>query len=333
MFAIWNSIKTFVKGMIMGAANVFPISSGTVSLVLGVFERFINAINSLRIKNFKLLFKGEFTQFGKRTDFRFLITIVLGLLAGMVLTSIFLKQTLNLYKVYTWSFFIGLIIASVVYVMKSIDKVNIKNILFVVAGAVISFFLSIKSNPYPNDSFLYLFLCGIIGATGMVVPGVSGSHLMLLMGNYELIVTKGIPWLTKASTFIDGARIIVPFVLGALVSIVMFSHLLAWLMREYRDSTLSVLAGFMLGSLPVVYPWKVPGESTYLFSLPSWNNELLLAVVMAGLGFATVFILELLARHSKKKQQQRLENPKPKKQRKHKRQKKQKKHGRKTKKN
>ena len=333
MFAIWDSIKTFVKGMIMGAANVFPISSGTVSLVLGVFERFINAINSLRIKNFKLLFKGEFTQFGKRTDFRFLITIVLGLLAGMVLTSIFLKQTLNLYKVYTWSFFIGLIIASVVYVMKSIDKVNIKNILFVVAGAVISFFLSIKSNPYPNDSFLYLFLCGIIGATGMVVPGVSGSHLMLLMGNYELIVTKGIPWLTKASTFIDGARIIVPFVLGALVSIVMFSHLLAWLMREYRDSTLSVLAGFMLGSLPVVYPWKVPGESTYLFSLPSWNNELLLAVVMAGLGFATVFILELLARHSKKKQQQRLENPKPKKQRKHKRQKKQKKHGRKTKKN
>ena len=333
MFAIWDSIKTFVKGMIMGAANVFPISSGTVSLVLGVFERFINAINSLRIKNFKLLFKGEFTQFGKRTDFRFLITIVLGLLAGMVLTSMFLKQTLNSYKVYTWSFFIGLIIASVVYVMKSIDKVNIKNILFVVAGAVISFFLSIKSNPYPNDSFLYLFLCGIIGATGMVVPGVSGSHLMLLMGNYELIVTKGIPWLTKASTFVDGARIIVPFVLGALVSIVMFSHLLAWLMREYRDSTLSVLAGFMLGSLPVVYPWKVPGESTYLFSLPSWNNELLLAVVMAGLGFVTVFILELLARHSKKKQQQRLENPKPKRQRKHKRQKKQKRHGRKTKKN
>ena len=333
MFAIWDSIKTFVKGMIMGVANVFPISSGTVSLVLGVFERFINAINSLRIKNFKLLFKGEFTQFGKRTDFRFLITIVLGLLAGMVLTSIFLKQTLNLYKVYTWSFFIGLIIASVVYVMKSIDKVNVKNILFVVAGMVISFFLSIKSNPYPNDNFFYLFLCGIIGATGMVVPGVSGSHLMLLMGNYELIVTKGIPEMTKASTFVDGTSILLPFVLGALVSIVMFSHLLAWLMREYRDSTLSVLAGFMLGSLPVVYPWKVPGESTYLFSLPSWNNELFLAIVMAGLGFATVFILELLARHSKKKQQQRLENPKPKRQRKHKRQKKQNRHGRKTKKN
>ena len=326
MLALWESFKVFVKGMIMGAANVFPISSGTVSLVLGVFERFINSINSLRIKNFKLLFKGEFSQFGKRTDFRFFITIALGLLAGMVLTSIFLKQTLNSYKVYTWSFFIGLIIASVIYVMKSIEKVNVKNILLVLAGLAVSFFLSIKSNPESNESFIYLFLCGIIGATGMVVPGVSGSHLMLLMGNYELIVTKAIPDLTRAATFMNGARIILPFILGALVSIVMFSHLLAWLMREYRDSTLSVLAGFMLGSLPVVYPWKVPGESTYIFSLPSWNGELLGAVITAGVGFATVFILELLARHSKKKQLERLQNPKPKRQKKHR---KQKKHGRK----
>ena len=327
MLALWESIKVLVKGMIMGMVNVFPISSGTMSLVLGVYERFINAINSLRIKNFKLLFKGEFTQFGRRTDFRFLITIVVGIIAGMVLTSIFLKQSLESYKVYTWSFFIGLIIASVIYVMKSIDKVNVKNILLVVVGTVISFFLSIKSNPNSNESFIYLFLCGIVGATGMVVPGVSGSHLMLLMGNYELIVTKGIPDLTKASTFGDGARILVPFVLGAIVSIVMFSHLLSWLMREYRDSTLSVLAGFMLGSLPVVYPWKVAGESTYTFSLPSWNTELLLAVVMAGLGFVAVLVLELLARHSKKKQIERMQNPKPKRQRKHK------KHGRKAKKN
>ena len=326
MLALWESIKVLVKGMIMGMVNVVPISSGTISLVLGVYERFINAINSLRIKNFRLLFKGEVGQFARRTDFKFLFTIVLGLIAGMVLTAIFLKQTLESYKVYTYSFFLGLIIASVIYVMKGIEKVNVKNILFVLAGAVLSFFLSIKSNPYPNDNFFYLILCGIIGATGMVVPGVSGSHLMLLMGNYELIVTKAIPDLTRAATFMNGARIILPFVLGALVSIVMFSHLLAWLMREYRDSTLSVLAGFMLGSLPVVYPWKVPGESTYIFSLPGWNGELLGAVITAGVGFATVFILELLARHSKKKQLERLQNPKPKRQKKHRRQKK---HGRK----
>ena len=117
MFALWESIKVFVKGMIMGMVNVVPISSGTISLVLGVYERFINAINSLRIPNFKLLFQGEFRQFVRRTDFKFFLTIVVGILAGMVLTAIFLKQTLDSYKVHTYSFFFGLIIASVIYVM------------------------------------------------------------------------------------------------------------------------------------------------------------------------------------------------------------------------
>lgn len=327
MFEIWQLIKVFVKGMIMGAVNVFPISSGTVSLIVGVYERFINAINSLRIKNFKLLFKGEFREFGRRTDFRFFITIVSGIIAGMVLTSLFLKQSLKSYQIYTWSFFIGLILASVVYVLKRIDKVNLKSVLLILVGALISFFLSIKSNPEPNDSFLYLFLCGIIGATGMVVPGVSGSHMMLLMGNYELIVTKGIPELTKASTFAHGASILVPFVLGALVSLVAFAQLLSWLMRDYRDGTLSVLAGFMLGSLPVVYPWKVPGETTYLFSLPTWNSELLMAVVMALLGAGAVLMLEIMARHTEKKIIERMQNPKPTRKRKRKRRK----HGKKAK--
>jgi putative membrane protein len=298
--------------MIMGAVNVFPVSSGTASLILGVFERFVNSIKALNHKNFKFLHKGQFSEFARRTDFKFLVNIILGLLLGMVLTAIFLKQTLKSYEVYTWSFFIGLIIASVVYVMKRIEKVNIKNIVLLLLGLAVSFMLSIKSNPYSNDNFLYLFLCGIVGATGMVVPGVSGSHLMLLMGNYELIVTEAIPALTKASTFMHGARILLPFVLGSIVSIVSFSHLLSWLMRDYRDSTLSVLAGFMLGSLPVVYPWKEPTADMmdYVFHLPNWNTELLMAIVMAVLGGLTVYLLELMARHTERKQAERLQIPK-----------------------
>lgn len=312
MLKLWLTIKVFIKGMIMGAVNVFPVSSGTASLILGVFERFVNAINALNHKNFKYLREGEFSEFAQRTDLKFLVTIVLGLLAGMVLTAIFLKQTLKSYQVYTWSFFIGLILASVVYVLKRIEKLNVKNIALFLVGMAISFMLSIKSNPYSNDNFLYLFLCGIVGATGMVVPGVSGSHLMLLMGNYELIVTEAIPALTKASTFMHGARILLPFVLGAIVSIVSFSHLLSWLMRDYRDSTLSVLAGFMLGSLPVVYPWKEPSADmmNYVFHLPNWNGELLLAVVMVALGAVTVYVLELMARHTEKKQAERLQKSK-----------------------
>ena len=314
MLKLWLSIKVFIKGMIMGAVNVFPVSSGTASLILGVFERFVNAVKALTYKNFKYLRKGQLSEFAHRTDIKFLLTIVLGLITGMVLTAIFLKKTLKSYEVYTWSFFIGLIIASVVYVMKRIEKVNVKNIVLALLGLVVSFMLSIKSNPYSNDNFFYLFLCGIVGATGMVVPGVSGSHLMLLMGNYELIVTEAIPALTKASTFMHGAGILLPFVLGAIVSIISFSHLLSWLMRDYRDGTLSVLAGFMLGSLPVVYPWKEPSADmmNYVFHLPNWNGELLLAVVMVALGALSVYVLELMARHTERKQAERLQNPKPK---------------------
>jgi len=313
MLDLWLTIKVFIKGMIMGIVNVFPISSGTISLVLGVFERFVNAIKSLNHKNFILLRKGEVTEFAKRTDIKFLVTIAIGILAGMFLTAIFLKKTLQSYEVYTWSFFIGLIMASVIYVMKRVNRLNVKNVLLALAGFAISFLLSIKSNPYSNDNFFYLFICGIVGATGMVVPGVSGSHLMLLMGNYELIVTEAIPALTRASTFMHGVRILLPFVLGAIVSIVSFSHLLSWLMRDYRDATLSVLAGFMLGSLPVVYPWKHQSVDMmdYVFQFPQWNSELLIAIVMMAFGGVTVYLMEVMARHTEKKQTERLQNPKP----------------------
>ena len=308
LLRFWLTIKVFLKGMIMGAVNVFPISSGTVSLILDVFERFVNSIKSLNPKNFRYLRKGEVSEFARRTDFKFLITLLVGILVGMVLAAIFLKQTLKSYEVYTWSFFIALIFASVVYVMKRIEKVSLKNILLLLVGFAISFLMSIKSNPYSNDNFFYMFLCGMVGATGMVVPGISGSHMMLLMGNYELIVTEAIPALTKASTFMHGARILLPFVLGAIVSIVSFSYLLSWLMRDFRNETLSALAGFMLGSLPVVYPWKTPTADMmdYVFHLPSWNKELLMAIVMVALGALSVYLLELMAKHTEKKQTERL---------------------------
>lgn len=299
----WNRIKVFVKGVLMGAVNVVPISSGAIALVLGVFERFINSIKSLNHKNFKYLFKGEVTEFGRRTDFRFFVNILLGIIVGMVFTAIFLKNALKSYEVYVWAFFIGLIIASAINVMKSIEKVTAKNIIILVIGLLISFFLSIRLNPESNDSFLYLFICGIVGATGMVIPGISGSHLMLLMGNYELIVTQAIPALTKASTFMFGFRVLLPFVLGSIISIVGFSYLLSWLMKEFRNETLSALSGFMLGSLPVVYPWKEPSADMldYVFHLPAFNGEFFIAILMAVVGAVAVYMLNGMARREEKR--------------------------------
>lgn len=296
--SFWTDLKVFIKGTLMGAVNVVPVSSGTVSLILGVYERFINSIRSLNHKNFKYLYRGEFKEFGRLTDFRFFSILVLGLLFGMVITAIFLKSLLKSYEVFTWSFFIGLIIASVYTVMRKIEKVSLKNILILTIGFIASFIISLRLNPVSNDSFFYLFLCGIIGSTGMVVPGVSGSHLMLLMGNYELIVTEAIPAMTKASTFMSGFRILGPFVLGCLVSIVSLSYLLSWLMREYRNETLSALSGFMVGSLPVVYPWKEPSAdmTSYIFHLPTVNGEFFGAILMVVIGGLSVYVLERMAK-------------------------------------
>ena len=301
---IKQQITTFFKGMAMGIVNVIPVSSGTVSLIIGVFERFINSIKSLNLKAFKLLFKGEFSEFAKKTDFKFLLTLIIGIMAGMILTAISLKAIFKQYEVYAYAFFIGLIVASVVYVLGMIGKKTPKMIILMFIAIVVSFYLSIKSNPYPNDDFLYLILCGIIGSLGMIVPGISGSHLMMVMGNYELIVTQALPAITKLSTFGQGFMILLPFVIGSVISIISISYLLSWLMKEYRNETLSVLSGFMIGSLPVVYPWKevLPGMYDYSFHLPPMTGELVLAIVMAVIGAVLVFVLS----HLSKKKEERL---------------------------
>lgn len=299
-----QQITTFFKGMAMGIVNVIPVSSGTVSLIIGAFERFINSIKSLNLKAFKLLFKGEFSEFAKKTDFKFLLTLIIGIMAGMILTAISLKAIFKQYEVYAYAFFIGLIVASVVYVLGMIGKKTPKMIILMFIAIVVSFYLSIKSNPYPNDDFLYLILCGIIGSLGMIVPGISGSHLMMVMGNYELIVTQALPAITKLSTFGQGFMVLFPFVIGSVISIISISYLLSWLMKEYRNETLSVLSGFMIGSLPVVYPWKevLPGMYDYSFHLPPMTGEFVLAIVMAVIGAVLVFVLS----HLSKKKEERL---------------------------
>ena len=295
-------ISTFFKGMAMGIVNVIPVSSGTVSLIIGVFERFINSIKSLNLKAFKLLFKGEFSEFARRTDIKFLLTLIFGIMAGMVLTAISLKAILNKYEEEAYAFFMGLIIASIIYVLGMIGKKTPKMLILMFVAAAVSFYLSIKSNPYPNDNFLYLILCGAVGSLGMIVPGISGSHLMLVMGNYELIVTQALPQIAKLSTFGQGMMILLPFIIGAIVATIFVSRLLSWLMKEYRNETLSVLSGFMIGSLPVVYPWKevLPGMYDYHFHLPPMNIELISSILMAIIGAALVLVLSY---YSKRKEE------------------------------
>jgi Predicted membrane protein len=296
-FVFKKDIVNFLKGTSIGIVNVLPVSGGTMVLITGIFERFINAIKSLNIKALKLLFSGKFSEFAKHTDFRFFMSVLLGIAFGMFATSVFLKVILFKYEVYTWSFFIGLIIASVIYILRNIGKINLKIIFWFLIGAGLSFILSLGNKSQSNENFLYLILCGIVGSTGMIVPGISGSHLMILMGNYELIVTQAIPDLMRLSTFIDGLRILLPFTIGAIVSLISISYLLSWLMKHYRVMTLSLLSGFMLGSLPVLYPWK---EKTgdlldFTFYVPSMDKELIISIIVALIGSMTLLLLDRIS--------------------------------------
>lgn len=294
----WKGLIVFIKGILVGAVNVVPISGGAISLILGIYERFINAIRALTPKNFKYLFRGEVHEFSRRTDIRFFFTLVVGIVAGMVLTSVFLKKVLHTQEVYTYAFFFGLIVVSAFDVMRGIGKINLKNIIILLIGLGGSLSISLLSNPEGNNSFMYLFLCGMVGALGMVVPGVSGSHLMMLMGKYEQII-GAVSDLTRLSTFKSGFMVLLPFLLGCLVTIVSFSYLLSWLMRQYRNETLSALSGFMLGSLPVIYPWV--DEKTNNPVLPPMDTSFLVAILIAVLGGLTVYLIGWLARREERK--------------------------------
>lgn len=294
----WKGLIVFIKGILVGAVNVVPISGGAISLILGIYERFINAIRALTPKNFKYLFRGEVHEFSRRTDIRFFFTLVVGIVAGMVLTSVFLKKVLHTQEVYTYAFFFGLIVVSAFDVMRGIGKINLKNIIILLIGLGGSLSISLLSNPEGNNSFMYLFFCGMVGALGMVVPGVSGSHLMMLMGKYEQII-GAVSDLTRLSTFKSGFMVLLPFLLGCLVTIVSFSYLLSWLMRQYRNETLSALSGFMLGSLPVIYPWV--DEKTNNPVLPPMDTSFLVAILIAVLGGLTVYLIGWLARREERK--------------------------------
>lgn len=296
-----QDIINFAKGISIGIVNLLPISGGTMVLITGIFERFINSIKSLNIRNFKLLFRSEFKAFAEKTDLHFFLCVLSGIIAGMLIASYSLNIVLEHYSTYTWCFFIGLIFASILIVWKSVEKKNWVAWLFFVIGAVISFAVSIGNNAQPNENFFYLIICGAIGAMGMIVPGISGSHIMIILGNYELLL-EAISNLTIKGHMLHSCSLLLPFGIGAILSLVLFSRLLSWLMQNYKSATMALLTGFMLGSIPVLYPWKDCSTNNIDMSyhLPPLCSETFIAIAIAVVGFFTLrYIAKLSKKHSK----------------------------------
>ncbi|WP_338792385.1 DUF368 domain-containing protein [Bernardetia sp. MNP-M8] len=257
-----NPILWYLKGMAMGAADVVPgVSGGTIAFLMGIYERLLEAIGSFSIPTLRLLFKGKFKEFAQQTDLVFLICLFAGIATSIISFAKLFKYLLANYEILTMSFFFGLIIATVWVVGRRIKEWNISAIIWFLIGAALAIGISFSGQVEGSSNPFYLFLCGFIAICSMILPGVSGSFVLLLLGNYALII-GAISDLPSAIIAFDvdgiiaGLWIIVPFALGAITGILTFAKVLSWLFDNYENSLLAILTGFVLGSLSIIYPWK-----------------------------------------------------------------------------
>ena len=287
----------FIKGMAMGAANVIPgVSGGTIALITGIFERLINAIKSFDITAIKLFFSGKFKEFIEHTDLYFLITLFAGIGASIISVAKLFAYLFEFYPIYIWSFFFGLILASVIFVGKTVEKWRFSVILSFLIGAISAISITLLTPASENDSFFYLLICGVVAICSMILPGLSGSFVLILMGNYQLVMIDAVNDLR-----ID---ILLPVILGAGGGLLGFSYILSWVFKKFKDQTISTLTGFILGSLGIIWPWKnaiiehfgakekVMG---YSYFIPEINTQLFIAISLIILGFISIYLLEKTA--------------------------------------
>ena len=299
-------LNYMLKGIAVGVANIIPgVSGGTIALITGIFERLINAIKAFDLKAAKLLFTGKWKAFAEKTDFYFLLTLFIGIALAIITLARVFDFLFRNYPVYIWSYFFGLVLASVYFVAKTIERWNFVVIFFFVFGTGFAIFVSLINPAAENSNFWYLFLCGIVAICSMILPGLSGSFVMILMGNYQLVAIQAINN--------RDLGILLPVALGAIIGLVAFSHVLSWVFKHYKDQTIATLSGFILGSLNVLWPWKTAeylknsagdyvmkhGEKVvarYASILPEhFDNTFWIAVVIMILGIVSITVIELMA--------------------------------------
>ncbi len=289
------------KGMCMGAADVIPgVSGGTIAFIMGIYAELLDSIKSVNGEALKLLLKGKIGAFWKHINGTFLASLFAGILISVFSLAKLMKYLLEFHPVPLWSFFFGLILASAVYILKGLDKWSIRNIISLLVGVAIGAFICLASPGQTPDALWFIFLSGAIAICAMILPGISGSFILLLLGKYafvmEAVSTLNIP-------------VLVVFAAGACIGIVCFSHFLSWLLKKFYMLTIALLSGFMIGSLLKVWPWKVPGaqEGFDFPALPGTfeqvtgaDPQLFMSIGFMVLGLAIVLLIEFMASKGEK---------------------------------
>lgn len=308
---MWGSLKEYfllaLKGFLMGAANVIPgVSGGTIALITGIFEKLIHSLKSVDHVAFGYLVRGRFKSFSRHINLPFLLAVFLGAVLSIFTLARLLAYLFVNFPVFIWSFFFGLIIASIFFVGKTIEKWSLSVVLVLISGAALAAWISSLSPAGGNENVFYLVLCGMVAVCSMILPGLSGSFILILMGNYELVAIEAINEFRL--------DILLPVFTGIVAGLLAFSHFLSWIFRKFRNHTLASLTGFIAGSLIILWPWKYPvyktGAAGELISKPDGSHivqnyvrfvpetfscEVAIAVLLMVLGIFSIWLIEYTA--------------------------------------
>ena len=301
-----RTIKDYVviglKGMAMGAADVVPgVSGGTIAFISGIYEELLGSISNINLSLIKTLKEKGFSAAWQQVNGNFLLALFVGVFASVISLAKGISWLLENKPVLLWSFFFGLVLASIIYIAKQITKWNVITVLLAVIGAILAYFIS-TLNPLvsENSSPIFMFLAGAIAICAMILPGISGSFILVLLGAYKPILDAVNQKDLKTIAIVG---------LGTIVGLLSFSRILKWLFANYKNYTLAVLTGFIAGSLNKIWPWKkvltyrinshgekVPfNEASISPYSYEGDPQLLYAIILGIIGFGLILLLEKLA--------------------------------------
>jgi putative membrane protein len=298
----------YFKGMLMGAADLVPgVSGGTIALITGIYKELLDSINAVSWSTLKLLKKEGIVAVWKKIKGPFLLAVFGGIISSILLLSRLLEWLMINEPIGLWSFFFGLLIASIVYLIKTDLKFDLTSILYLVLGAILSYMVTQLQGGQGEISLWYLFLSGFIGISAMILPGLSGAYIFFVMGVYQTILSylrqaQDLVFDFDQAVFITVGSGLAVFILGIITGLKVFSKFLTWLLERYPKQIMAVLIGLMIGALHKVWPWQNEISSpsstienteavfpnAYLTSDPQILKALLLMII----GFALLFLLE-----------------------------------------
>jgi len=309
-------LALILKGAAMGVAETIPgVSGGTIAFITGIYERLLESIGSFGVPAIQLWRAEGFGAFWRKIDGNFLVRLFAGMVLGILMGVFGMSYLLTNFPLPVWGFFFGLIAASAIYIGRKVEGWGIPTILALLLTAALAYWVTIATPAQGSDSLLYVFACGVIAISALMLPGLSGSFMLLLLGMYQFILHTTLKEGVLEQHDLGAVVTLGVFGLGCLVGVLTFARVLSWLFDHHRDLTMAGLTGFMLGSLNKVWPWQQvietrmdsKGEEQVLFSnsiSPSsfgqltdnffYGNDphLLAVIVLMVIGFLTIFVVE-----------------------------------------